>query len=39
MRFNQSKPVDYNAHSVSMSDVVAIPQGKDGNYEKFKKVF
>lgn len=39
MRFNQSKPVDYNAHSVSMSDVVAIPQGKDGNYERFKEVF
>lgn len=39
MRFNQSKPVDYNAHSVSMSDVVAIPQRKDGNYEKFKEAF
>lgn len=24
MRFNQSKPVDYDAHSVSMGDVVAI---------------
>lgn len=29
MRFNQSKPVDYNAHSVSMGDVVAI-QRKNG---------
>lgn len=29
MRFNQSKPADYNAHSVSMGDVVAI-QRKNG---------
>ena len=29
MRFNQSKPVDYNAHSASMGDMVAI-QRKSG---------